>query len=683
MRSLRGIVWVALAAAFVAGVGCESAGPAGDGAAVQDPPAEQAVVGREKWNSTNSPTVFSNTLEYQFSKLPKEGRADNQPWPDTYWPTYEDSINVRWQLGSSGEAVTRDKLSPAEKYDLAFNGWNPDDAFLKLKPYSSSNCADKSWDKDYYTKLGPAAKWTAQNKGNWDAHNGYDDDGDGKTDECDDRDGVETWWGLCHAWVPAAILEKEPQKPVTHNGVRFEVADIKALLQAMYDPSSARLVGGRCNDKEVKRDEKTGRILADQCRDVNPGTYHVLMANYLGKMKKAIAEDRTYDYQVWNQPIIAWKVDSVKEITTKEAIKLLGLPATTTKYPHTTGVKKLYEVYSTTSYITESNASTQPFTAEIDNYTRNDQYHYILEIGSWGKIIGGEWLGSSHTNHPDFLWLPLAAGGSHPHIDWSDVKMLLEKSLSGGGDDPSGVVKEYASTGALDIPDNNATGVTGTISVPDTFNVGSKVDVELDITHTYIGDLTVKLVKGSKTATLHNKTGGSARDIKKTFTVTDFGGEAAEGDWKLVVTDTANADTGKVNSWRLKIAVAGGGDTPPAGSTITAAATDCPVAIKDNTPAGSNSTITVAEDKTVKSVKVKVNITHSYIGSLVVKLTHGGKTATLHDQAGADGTSINTTFGPADFNGGSSKGAWVLNAADIDAYDDTGNIVGWSLEIGY
>ena len=652
--------------------GCDNAAPA------VEEPSIQTVADHEKWNSTNSPTIFSNTLEYTLSKLPKEGKAANPPWPDTYWPTYEDSINARWQLGWGDETVTLDKLSPAEKYDMAFNGWKPDDAFLKLKPYSSDNCESKSWDKSYYEKLGPAAKWVSKNKGNWDAHNGVDDDGDGKTDECDDRDGVETWWGLCHAWVPAAILTKEPRHAVTYNGVKFEVSDIKALLIAIHDPASARLVGGRCNDKEVKRDEKTGRILADQCRDVNPGTYHVIMANYLGLQKRAIAEDRTYDYQVWNQPIISWKVDSMKQITVKEALKLLKVTGTT-KYPYTTGVKKLYEVSATTYYIAESYPGTEPLTDRIEDYTRSDQYHYILEVDSSGKIIGGEWLDPAHTKHPDFLWLPLAEGGSNPYIDPAKVHMLHEMSLSGG--EPTGEVKEYANTTAMDIPDNNATGITSTINVPDNFTVGSSLAVEVDITHSYIGDLTVTLVKDTKSVVLHNKAGGSAHDLKKTFTTTDFAGQPAAGEWKLVVTDTAAVDTGKLNSWKLKIAVAGG--TSPSGSSITGSCTGCPVTINDNDPAGANSTIKISESKTIKGVKVTVKITHSYIGALVVKLSHGGKTKVLHDQEGESGTSIQKTYEVSDFNGLSSDGDWVLNVADIDAYNDTGKLETWSIEIFY
>ena len=110
-------------------------------------------------------------------------------WPSTYWATKEDSINVRW---SSGE------LSPAEKYDKAFNGWVPEDGFMALRPYREGpNCKD--FDPEYYDKLGPLATHVVENMGNRKARDGVDSDGDGEVDECGDRDGVESWWGLCHA----------------------------------------------------------------------------------------------------------------------------------------------------------------------------------------------------------------------------------------------------------------------------------------------------------------------------------------------------------------------------------------------------------------------------------------------------------------------------------------------------
>ena len=32
-------------------------------------------------------------------------------------------------------------------------------------------------------------------------------------------------------------------------------------------------------------------------------------------------------------------------------------------------------------------------------------YYYILEQGPEGNILGGEWVGVSDKDHPDFLWM--------------------------------------------------------------------------------------------------------------------------------------------------------------------------------------------------------------------------------------------------------------------------------------
>ena len=152
---------------------------------------------------------------------------------------YENSINVRWKDG---------EMSPAEKYDMAFNGWEPPEGFMDLKPYKNgSNCAD--FDKEYYDQLGPLASHISDHMGNGKARDGIDNDGDGEIDECDDRDGVETWFGLCHAWVPAAMREDRPLNTIEYNGVTFHVGDLEALIIAAYNRNGAEMIGGRCNDK--------------------------------------------------------------------------------------------------------------------------------------------------------------------------------------------------------------------------------------------------------------------------------------------------------------------------------------------------------------------------------------------------------------------------------------------------
>uniref|UniRef100_A0AAU2JVB4 S8 family peptidase n=1 Tax=Streptomyces sp. NBC_00049 TaxID=2903617 RepID=A0AAU2JVB4_9ACTN len=83
-------------------------------------------------------------------------------------------------------------------------------------------------------------------------------------------------------------------------------------------------------------------------------------------------------------------------------------------------------------------------------------------------------------------------------------------------------------------------------------NAPATLSVPVDIKHTYTGDLKVDLVAPDGTVyTLHNRSGGSADNIIKTFTV-NASSEVANGVWKLRVNDNANIDTGKIDSWALQ-----------------------------------------------------------------------------------------------------------------------------------
>ena len=84
--------------------------------------AEKHAQGKsDAWNRRNNPAGLRIELNKKLAELPLEGEADNPAWPDTYWPAYKDSTNARWQ--STGNFL--DDLSPAEKFDAAFNHWDP------------------------------------------------------------------------------------------------------------------------------------------------------------------------------------------------------------------------------------------------------------------------------------------------------------------------------------------------------------------------------------------------------------------------------------------------------------------------------------------------------------------------------------------------------------------------------
>ncbi|MFJ7195456.1 MULTISPECIES: M4 family metallopeptidase [unclassified Streptomyces] len=120
----------------------------------------------------------------------------------------------------------------------------------------------------------------------------------------------------------------------------------------------------------------------------------------------------------------------------------------------------------------------------------------------------------------------------------------------GGNPNPGG--KVFESTTSVAIPDRGAA-VTSSVNVTGiTGNAPSALKVDVDITHTYRGDLVVDLVAPDGTAyRLKNSSAGDpADDVRGTYTV-DASSEVANGTWKLKVQDVYSGDTGKINSFKL------------------------------------------------------------------------------------------------------------------------------------
>ncbi|MFJ5261921.1 S8 family peptidase [Streptomyces sp. NPDC088387] len=109
----------------------------------------------------------------------------------------------------------------------------------------------------------------------------------------------------------------------------------------------------------------------------------------------------------------------------------------------------------------------------------------------------------------------------------------------------------FTSTGSLSIPDNGAA-VESSIAVSGrTGNAPSALQVGVDITHTYRGDVVVDLVAPDGTAyRLKSSSSDSADNVVATYTV-NAGAEVANGTWRLRVQDVASQDTGVLNSWKL------------------------------------------------------------------------------------------------------------------------------------
>lgn len=297
-------IWASLTALALL-AGCAQVGV--DKPAADDTKRDVEALGTgkaEAWSTQDSPTGFGATLEYKLDALPLTGEATNIPWASSYWPTAEDSINHRW------EGVNTD--SPAKKFEKAFGLTGVEDAISAShgvdKYKSRKECAQSSECND---KIGETcAKRYGQEKG-----------------RC-----IPSWWGICHAWAPAAIMVPEPKFPVTHNGVTLKVNDIKALATLVHEGLRTRFVSLRCdkdNHDSVRGIEYDGYGRPSsrdaECRDTNPGTWHLLTTNYLGVQKASFVYDRTFDDEVWNQPLRGYRINKQAEVSAIEANRLIGV----------------------------------------------------------------------------------------------------------------------------------------------------------------------------------------------------------------------------------------------------------------------------------------------------------------------------------------------------------------------
>jgi len=133
-------------------------------------------------------------------------------------------------------------------------------------------------------------------------------------------------------------------------------------------------------------------------------------------------------------------------------------------------------------------------------------------------------------------------------------------------------------TGApIAIPDNNPTGVSSTLNVPDNVVI-SDINVGVNLTHTFIGDMSIKLTSPiNKTVQLINSSTcatqnmdvifddsgnsvtcngtapGFSGNIKPTDALLTFNGDGAQGIWTLFLEDKGPQDLGSLIQWQIEV----------------------------------------------------------------------------------------------------------------------------------
>lgn len=198
------------------------------------------------------------------------------------------------------------------------------------------------------------------------------------------------WHGHCNGWTSATIRHAEPQHSVHSNGVEFTPADIKGLLAEIY----------MYNDHQM---------LAGENVNLNAGTLHAILANWLGRGSHPIAMDSDPEKEKWNYPIFSFASGFAKRSDHEVEVKTNIL-------------------YAKDSEEREFNKSPRLHSSK--------SFHYMLHLNDQGNIVGGYYFGDS--DRIDFVWVPLRpkqsgeAGNEsgNPHVDVAKVLSLWRESVS-------------------------------------------------------------------------------------------------------------------------------------------------------------------------------------------------------------------------------------------------------------
>ncbi|MHC1754042.1 MAG: M4 family metallopeptidase [Methanosarcina sp.] len=239
------------------------------------------------------------------------------------------------------------------------------------------------------------------------------------------------------------------------------------------------------------------------------------------------------------------------------------------------------------------------------------------------------------------------------------------------------------------IPDSDPEGIKSSINVPEAGLV-KDIRVYVNITHPRSRELRVTLISpAGEHIVLHDRNPGSGKNIVTTYNSGSIPklraciGDQIQGDWILNVSDLAKDDTGSLSQWGLKFLVEKAEKKQITQETIPG------IQVPDDDVRGIESQINIEKSGKIVNLDVSVNITHSWIGDLVLILVlPSGDEVILHNRKGYSRKEIKNTYSTrSDENlqalvNKEIMGVWKLKVLDL-AKNDIGILNSWRIDIVY
>lgn len=316
-----------------------------------------------------------------------------RPWSGTYWPTHQGGAAARY----------------ADPGFPSWSGWPAIESYLERRLAEdggpiASGTPDPRSPAEKYDRLVGDAEFGLTRAMIAGARRAFEVFGS-----------IPAWFGFCHGWAPAAIAVPRPSRAVIAHApdgepILFHPDDVQALVTLLWATGDfdTRIAGARCEEEDIERG-RNGRPLDPDCLDTNPATFHLVLANQIGRSARGFVMDEAQGQEVWNQPIFSYSFQYFDPRTgrvvedpaagTASRGELWLDPYALHRSPRAAAI---LGVRARVTFLRETAPSPSRDAGPAGDAVETRSYEYDLELAEDGEIVGGEWR---QADHPDFLWV--------------------------------------------------------------------------------------------------------------------------------------------------------------------------------------------------------------------------------------------------------------------------------------
>ena len=207
---------------------------------------------------------------------------------------------------------------------------------------------------------------------------------------------AEPWWGYCHAWSAASVLDRVPRitrwmRAANGTVVPVTVGAQKGMLTACHDADPAHVYGQRYSGRP-----------GDNYHDMNPVYLWKCLRMYVRQRGVPLILDISAGREVWNYPVFAYHVEYRLLSDGRQLARMKILMADVAVGPTFIG-------------------------------TRVKAKTYLFTFRTSGRSIvmaSAQWVGASRRDHPDFAWYPTGVRPRNPELSYASVRRIIASTQS-------------------------------------------------------------------------------------------------------------------------------------------------------------------------------------------------------------------------------------------------------------